>query len=71
MILNELRLIDVFAMLAPEPTKDDIRVEMERDRLANPHNDSYKPRRRSEREVVAQLKYRYAQAMNDERLKVK
>ena len=55
MIWDDLQLIDVFAMLAPEPTKEDVLYEMNQDRLANPHNDSYKPKRRTEVEIITEL----------------
>lgn len=62
-------LLDLFAIFAPEPARDVIIREMEKDRLANPHNDSYKPRRRSEAEVIAELKYQYASHMLEARRK--
>lgn len=69
MILDELQLIDVFAMMAPEPTKDDVRYEQEQDRLANPHNDTYKPKRRLEVEIITELKYKRAAHMMKTRRK--
>jgi len=42
-----------------EPSKSDIDTQVTRDRLANPHNDSYKPRLRSYNEIVNGLKISY------------
>ena len=66
-ILNDITPRDVFAMMAPEPTKEAVDMEKDRDRMRNPHNDSYKPRIRSRSEIVAELKYRYADAMLEAR----
>jgi len=52
-----------FATWAPEPNEDQIKAEVERDRVANPHGDSYKPPRRSILEIKADLRYAYADAM--------
>jgi hypothetical protein len=52
-----------YATFAPEPSEDRIKDAMEMDRLKNPHNDNYKPARRSYAEIVAELKFRYADAM--------
>lgn len=61
--LVEMQARHRFAALAPEPTKDQIEFEGERDRLANPHGDTYKPRRRSRMEIIADLRFQYADAM--------
>lgn len=58
-----MTLRDYFAIHSPEPTKESVNVEAEKDRLANPHGDTYKPRRRSQAEIVAALRYAYADAM--------
>jgi hypothetical protein len=58
-----MTLRDWFATFAPEPTDDQVKWEAERDRAANPHNDNYKPARRSILEIRAELRYRYADAM--------
>lgn len=44
---------------AYEPPKDAIEREVTRDRLLNPHNDSYKPKIRSYSEIVKELKIKY------------
>jgi hypothetical protein len=56
-------LRDWFAGQAPEPTKDDIHTQLELDRFRNPHNDSYKPARRSVLEIECALRYKWADAM--------
>lgn len=55
-----MTLRDYFAIHGPEPSEASIKEEADRERLANPHNDSYKPRRRSWREIRASLRYDYA-----------
>jgi hypothetical protein len=54
---------DYFAIHAPEPTVDQIETEAGRDRGVNPHGDLYKPRRRSRLEIIADLRYAYADAL--------
>ena len=51
------------AIHAPEPSAEEIKFEGERDRLANPHNDNYKPLRRSRLQIIADLKFAYADAI--------
>ena len=69
MLLYEFRLIMadftrcMFAALASEPTKEEIASEHQKDALANPHGDHYKPRRRETNEIIAELKFRKANAM--------
>lgn len=60
-------LRDWFATFAPEPTKEDIAREDEKDRLANPHDDNYKPVRRSRLQIIADVKYAYADVMMERR----
>ena len=60
---------DMFAALAPAPTKEQIESESRQDRLKNPHNDSYKPRLRDYGEVIADIRYRHADYMMAARLK--
>ena len=62
-----LTIRDWFATFAPEPSTEDISSEFERDRLRNPHNDPHKPKIRSKREIIAELRYRYADSMISER----
>lgn len=64
-----MSLRDYFAIHAPEPSPEYINSEGERDRLANPHGDTYKPPRRSRGEIIAGYKYAYADAMLAERAK--
>jgi hypothetical protein len=59
----DMDLTDWFATFAPEPTKEQIQSEIERERLANPYNDSYKPKRRSNLEIICDLKYEYGHQM--------
>lgn len=56
-------LRDLFAAFLPEPAREQVEHEAERDRQANPHGDSYKPARRSLDEIRCDLRYRYANAM--------
>ena len=46
--------------VAHTPTKDDVDLARVRDRNANPHNDSYKPRLRDEAELHSDIRFRYA-----------
>lgn len=64
-----MTLRDYFAIRAPEPSAAYVNAEVERDRLANPHGDNYKPARRSLLEIVAGYRYAYADAMLAEREK--
>lgn len=54
---------DWFATYAPSPTNEEITQELDKDKLANPHGDSYKPRRRGKLEIITELRYKYADAM--------
>jgi len=57
-----LDLAAIFA--APEPTKEQIQSELQRDQMANPHNDGYgKPKRRGHDEIICDLRYRFAHEM--------
>lgn len=60
-----MTLRQYFAAHAPQPTEDEIKAEMEVDRLANPHNEPYfnKKQRRSRLEIICDLRYAYADAM--------
>jgi hypothetical protein len=64
-----MSLRDYFAIHAPEPDQEMIRTEQSIDRMANPHNDSYKPQLRDSLTIKAQLRFRYADAMLAEREK--
>lgn len=61
--MNGMTLRDWFATHAPMPTKDEIDMQCNFDGAKNPHNDSYKPPLRERHEIIADLKYRYADAM--------
>jgi hypothetical protein len=59
-----LTVRDWFATFAPRPEQWRIDQEMKYDRNRNPHNDPPpKPRLRSRAEVIADLRYEYADAM--------
>ena len=64
-----MTLRDWFATFAVPPTEAEIDFESRLDQAANPHNDNYKPKRRSRLEIVAELRGRYADAMLAEREK--
>ena len=51
-----MTLRDWFATFAPQPNDDTIALHERMDRERNPHNDSYKPKRRSRAEIVAGLR---------------
>jgi hypothetical protein len=52
-----------FATFAPDPTKEQIDFEYERDKNLNIHGDSYKPSRRTHLEILTDLRYKFADAM--------
>lgn len=60
-----MSLRDYFAIHAPEPSHTDIMHIVERERLANPHNEPYhnKVRRRGVEEIRCALRYEFADAM--------
>lgn len=58
-----MTLRDWFASTAPEPTLDAINTQQGFDRGRNPYNDAHKPPLRSREQIVAELRYRYADAM--------
>lgn len=58
-----MSLRDYFAIHAPEPSEDDVKMQRQFDRNRNPHNDSHKPPIREHRQIVADLRYAYADAM--------
>lgn len=66
-VIGDLTVLDVFAVLLPEPAKELVDLERNKDIARNPHNDSYKPKRRSDLEIKCQLRYAYAKAMMKER----
>lgn len=58
-----MTLRDWFAAFAPQPSDDLVSSHERVDIARNPHNDSYKPRRRTRAEIAAQLRYEFADAM--------
>lgn len=67
--IYEMRLLlhsfetSLFAALVPEPSKQEIEIEAQKDRLKNPHNDPHKPRLREYDEIIAHIRFRKAAAM--------
>jgi hypothetical protein len=61
--LNGMTMRQWFATHAPEPSPEDVRFEMDRDVSRNPHNDYHKPARRGRLQIIADLKFAYADAM--------
>ena len=55
--------LKLFAMNAPSPTDNEISLQMKFDINKNPHNDDYKPKRRTADEIIAEYKFKYARAM--------
>lgn len=45
------------------PSKEEVDMHRQMDRQRNPHNDSYKPPIRSEKELISDLKFRFADAV--------
>jgi hypothetical protein len=65
-----MSLRDYFAAHAPQPTDNEIGSQQSIDRSRNPHNDGPpKPQLRSREQVIAFLRYQYADAMLKERSK--
>jgi len=62
-VSEEITLRDYFAARAPAPRESDIEIRQANDRDRNPHNDSYKPKRRTRYEIIADLAWEYADAM--------
>lgn len=56
-------LRDWFAAVAPEPDNDDIKTEMMLDNNKNPYNEGHKPQPRTRMEIIADLRYKFADAM--------
>ena len=56
-------MLDWFATFAPEPTKEEIEYELNKDKLVNPYGYDNMPRRRNVQEIKCDLKYEYAQNM--------
>lgn len=65
-----MSLRDYFAAHAPEPSEDEIGRQVSIDRSRNPYNEGPpKPKIRERYEIIAYLKFRYADAMLKEREK--
>ena len=58
-----MSLREYFAIHAPEPSQEVISFIETADRLVNPHNDPYKPKRRSKLEIICDLRFAYADEM--------
>lgn len=58
-----MTLRDYFAIRAPAPTDDYIKMQLQKDKNKNPHNDSYKPKIRSRVEIICDWNFEYADAM--------
>lgn len=58
-----MALRDWFAAMAPDPSDRDVSTQVAFDRGRNPHNDPHKPGLRTENEIRAFLRYRFADAM--------
>ena len=63
MISGGMTLRQWFATHAPEPSSEEVQHEMQRDINLNPYNDYHKPPRRGKLQIIAELKYAYADAM--------
>ncbi len=64
-----MSLRDWFATFAPQPTTSDIEHERQMDRARNPYNEGNKPPLRTYPQIVAALRYEYADSMLAERAK--
>lgn len=61
--MDDITLRDWFAINSPAPSKEDVEYEMTRDRNFNPHNDTYKPRLRSKKDIECEIRYKWADLM--------
>lgn len=64
-----MTLRDYFAAHAPQPSQEAINTEIRLDKARNPYNEPHKPRLRDQAEIIAHLRYEYADAMLAERAK--
>ena len=62
-----MSLRDWFATFAPMPSEEHIERAHQFDLSANPHNEPHKPNRRTVEEIVAEFKFRHADAMLKQR----
>jgi len=60
---DNMSLRQWFAGMAPSPSEDWLSLMRNADQARNPHNDSYKPSRRSDVMLIALWKYEFADAM--------
>lgn len=58
-----MTLRDWFAGILPAPEESVVQTQQSLDRSRNPHNDSHKPQLRSRDQIIAELRYRQADAM--------
>lgn len=63
LVLPEETLRAMYAAIAPAPTDEEIKWEMQKDRNLNPHNDFHKPKLRERNEVIADLRFKFADTM--------
>jgi hypothetical protein len=64
-----MTLRDYFAAKAPAAPEGWVSTQLSVDKSRNPHNDDYRPRRRSELEIRAAYAYQWADALLAERAK--
>ena len=62
-------LRDYFAIHGPQPSEGSIEVQTKHDHNMNPHNYPNKPKLRSSKEIEADLRYEFADAMMEARSK--
>jgi hypothetical protein len=60
---NGMSIRQWFATFAPMPSEDQIAMYEKIDRSRNPHNDPHKPKIRTRYEIIAYLRFEYADAM--------
>jgi hypothetical protein len=58
-----MTLRDYFAAHAPQPSVSDIEKQYMFDKANNPYNEPHRPKLRDTVEIVADLRYRYADNM--------
>ena len=64
-ILNNQQFLIWLACIARAPTKEAIDFEIRRDNGLNPHNDSHKPRIRSELEIECDLRLKFVTVLQN------
>jgi len=62
-VVGNLSVRDWFAGQAPEADEAWLKAQEDLDRLKNPHNEPYKPVRRSRLALRAEWRYKFADAM--------